>query len=108
MERKSEMLPNTVSSSGNYSLLKNKRIGYKHAVSLVHYCRLLNKVLQFPRYNNKYIRKWLLFFIEDLRDNAQIVTNKQSNLASLRTALDGYYSQYVEKDDIKPVSGINK
>lgn len=51
----------------SFSIFTDKKISYKQAVSLVHYCRLLHKVLQFPRYYNNYLHKWLIYLIKDLK-----------------------------------------
>lgn len=75
LERKSELpsMNNYFSESASgFSLLRTKKLTYKHAVTLIHYCRLLHRVLQFPRYFNNYLKKWLVFLVKDLKDNAEV------------------------------------
>lgn len=79
-----------------FSYFRGQQMTYKQAVSLIHYCRLLNKVLLFPRYYNRYLKRWLIFLIEDLKDNVDVRSMKESHITSLKSALNGYHAQYTE------------
>jgi len=54
--------------------------------------------MQSPRYQNKYLKKWLIFLIEDLKDNVNVRCMKENHINSLRSALNGYYAQYTESN----------
>jgi hypothetical protein len=97
MARKVEVhvfsFPNNHPTPG-FSLLRTGALGGREVITFAHYCKLLQKILMFPRYENGYLRDWLLFLIKDLRVNGHLATITEPQFVSLRNSLEGYYFQH--------------